>query len=264
MSRLRIALLQLDIHFGNPKANQEKIQQFFDQLQNLKEPVDIVLLPELWNTSYDLGRLNEIADHRGADTIRLCSRLAQEQRLYFIAGSVAEKSEEGVYNTTYVFDRNGDLIHQYRKTHLFRLMSEEKFLLSGNHIEGFLLDGEQALCNICYDIRFPEGIRKAAVEGAKILFVCAQWPHPRLYHWRQLLIARAIENQMYVVACNRVGEDPNNTFCGHSMIIDPWGEVVAEGMQKEEIVIGEIDLDKVTEVRGKIPIFEDRRTDLYV
>lgn len=116
---------------------------------------------------------------------------------------------------------------------------------------------------ICYDIRFPEWIRAHTTKGAEAIFVVAEWPEPRLAHWRSLLIARAIENQCYVIACNRVGNDANNIFAGHSMIIDPWGEIIAEAGEKEEILTASINLDKVTEVRKTIPIFADRKPEYY-
>ena len=116
---------------------------------------------------------------------------------------------------------------------------------------------------ICYDIRFPEMARSLALSGAKVLFVSAEWPHPHLHHWRTLLMARAIENQMYVVACNTVGESGDTSFFGHSMIIDPWGEIVVEGGEGEEIVIGEVSISLVDEIRSRIPIFEDRRPEIY-
>ncbi|RXT13616.1 carbon-nitrogen family hydrolase [Ammoniphilus sp. CFH 90114] len=263
MNRLTIALLQMDVRYGEPKANRNRVDKLFSQLTRDKK-IDVVVLPELWDTGYDLQRLEEIADSEGQEAKELFSQLAKTYGVHIIGGSVAQKKEQGVYNSTFVFNRQGQLIHEYSKVHLFRLMQEEKFLLPGEHIRGFELEGQPALCQICYDIRFPEGIRTAAANGAKILFVSAQWPHPRLHHWRQLLISRAIENQMFVIACNRVGDDPNNIFCGHSMVIDPWGEIVVEGMQKEETIIGEIDLTMVDEIRRMIPIFEDRRLDLYI
>jgi omega-amidase len=121
----------------------------------------------------------------------------------------------------------------------------------------------KAGASICYDIRFPEQARTLSLLGAKILFVAAEWPHPRLHHWRTLLMARAIENQMYVVACNRVGNTAIDSFFGHSMIIDPWGEIIAEGGEREEIVTARIDLTLVDHVRNRIPVFEDRRPELY-
>jgi predicted amidohydrolase len=116
---------------------------------------------------------------------------------------------------------------------------------------------------ICYDIRFPELARRLALGGAKLLLVPAEWPNPRLHHWRTLLTARAIENQMYVVACNRTGVSGSTSFFGHSMVIDPWGEIVAEADEQETILQATIDLALVDEVRTRIPVFEDRRPALY-
>ncbi|MFT8322621.1 MAG: nitrilase-related carbon-nitrogen hydrolase, partial [Bacillus sp. (in: firmicutes)] len=157
----------------------------------------------------------------------------------------------------------GELVHTYDKLHLFQLMDEHKYLQSGTEDGLFKLDHQTFAGLICYDIRFPEWIRTHTTKGAEALFVVAEWPLPRLAHWRSLLIARAIENQCYVIACNRSGTDPNNVFAGHSMIIDPWGEVLAEASEKSEIVHGTIDMEKVKEVRKMIPIFADRKPSFY-
>jgi predicted amidohydrolase len=101
-----------------------------------------------------------------------------------------------------------------------------------------------------------------AVKGAELLFVPAQWPTVRLAHWRTLLLARAIENQMFVVSANRVGKDPNNEFPGHSMVINPWGEIIYEGGDNEEIFTVEIDIEMVAEVRAKMQVFKDRRPEV--
>src|SRR5690606_34047396 len=105
--------------------------------------------------------------------------------------------------------------------------------------------------------------RRLALDGAKMLFVPAQWPKPRLHHWRTLLQARAIENQMFVVACNRVGTSRGSEFFGHSMIISPWGDVLAEGGEEEAILTADLDLSEVERVRSAIPVFRYRRPELY-
>jgi len=120
---------------------------------------------------------------------------------------------------------------------------------------------------ICYDLRFPELARTLALLGAQALFMPAHWPAPRLNHWRILNIARAIENQFYVLACNRVGIKPDAVgdihFFGHSLVIGPWGEVQAEGGEKEEIIFADIDFALVAEVRRRIPAFQDRSPQSY-
>ncbi|KIV54862.1 hypothetical protein TS65_18605 [Aneurinibacillus migulanus] len=258
-----IAMIQMDIVFGSPEQNRERVREKFEKIKELTPKPDIVLLPELWDTGYDLKRLDEIADPNGAYTREMLAELANQYGVYIIGGSVAEQKAEGTYNTSFVFAPDGQLIHEYRKAHLFRLMEEEKYLQAGQELPSFQVGEMPAFLQICYDIRFPEGIRTGALTGAEVLFVVAEWPNPRLAHWRQLLIARAIENQMYVVACNRVGSDLNNTFFGHSLIIDPWGEVIAEGGEGEEIVTGTITRELVADVRKRIPIFSDRRPHLY-
>jgi omega-amidase len=258
-----VALLQMDIAFGRPDLNAATVRRLVNQLAEAEQQPDLVVLPELWDTGYDLTRLDEIADDNGERAKALLREAAVQLKAHVIGGSIAERRDGRVYNTTFVFDREGNLAGSYSKAHLFRLMDEEKYLAAGEKPGLYILDGQTAGSVICYDIRFPEWLRIHALKGAKVMCVPAQWPHPRLDHWRQLLIARAIENQMYVVACNRVGEGGGNTFCGHSMVVNPWGEVIAEGMQQEEIVYAELDLALVDEVRGRIPVFADRRTELY-
>jgi predicted amidohydrolase len=162
-----------------------------------------------------------------------------------------------------VFNREGECVTSYAKIHSFQLMDEHLYMEAGNQLGHFHVDHVEAGVMICYDIRFPELARKLALSGAKILFVPAQWPNPRLHHWRTLLQARAIENQMYVVACNRVGESEGTSFFGHSMIINPWGEIMLEGDETEQLLAASIDLNEVETIRKKIPIFADRRPTLY-
>jgi omega-amidase len=257
----KIAVIQMDLAFGNPEANFAKAKERIAEAAG--QGADVIVLPELWTTGYDLNRLDEIADPEGRETSSLISELARKHSVHIVAGSVAARTGEGVANTLLVFDKHGNLAGRYGKAHLFRLMDEEKHLVAGNTAGLFRLDGVSCAGVICYDIRFPEWIRKLALAGAQVLFVPAEWPLPRLAHWRTLLTARAIENQCYVVACNRAGSDPANTFAGHSMIIDPWGETVAEAGEEETLLFGEIDTDLVPEIRSRIPVFEDRRPELY-
>ena len=251
----------MDIAFGDPQKNYTSAKSLIEQ--SLKENPDVIVLPELWTTGYDLTRLDSIADKGANQTIEFLKEAAKRSGVHFVGGSVANQGETGVKNTLLVINKQGDLVHQYNKLHLFKLMDEHVYLEAGAEKGLFELDHHQFAGVICYDIRFPEWIRAHTLEGAEALFVVAEWPQPRLNHWRSLLIARAIENQCYVIACNRSGDDFNNKFAGHSMIIDPWGEVVAEGGEGEEILTATIDLDLVKEVRSKIPVFDDRKPEHY-
>lgn len=258
---MKISLIQLDIAFGNPAANYAAAEQRIREAAAAGP--DCLILPELWTTGYDLTRLERIADPDGQETKALMSGLAKELGVHIVAGSVASSRPAGITNSMYVFDRSGGLAGEYSKLHLFRLMDEHLYLQPGEAKGLFTLDNARCAGLICYDIRFPEWVRAHTAEGAELLFVSAEWPKPRLAHWRALLISRAIENQCYVIACNRAGADPANQFAGHSMIIDPWGDVICEAGEGEEIVTGEIDLHKVREVRKQIPVFADRRPELY-
>jgi len=262
---LRIALLQMDIAFGQPDANFATAEQWIAEActSSTTPPPDVIVLPEMWNTGYSLTNIHELADHHGAETIRRIGALAKQYNVNIHAGSIADLRDGAVYNTTYVFNRTGDVITTYSKLHLFRLMDEEKYLAAGDRPGQFQLDGVPAGTMICYDLRFPELSRTLSLGGAQVVFLPAEWPHPRLNHWRHLQIARAIENQMFVVSCNRVGTAGETEFFGHSMVIDPWGEVLFESDDQPGLHHVTIDLATVPEIRRRIPIFEDRRPDLY-
>ncbi|WFB60947.1 carbon-nitrogen family hydrolase [Paenibacillus sp. BR1-192] len=262
-AQLHIALIQADIEIGNVQANMDNMLAMMEKAAAANHKPDVIVLPEMWNTGYALDRIQELADPMGQETSSMLSEFARKHRIQVVGGSVAERIEDRIYNSMYVFNRNGEQIAKYSKIHLFRLMDEEKFLQAGQQTVTFDLEEMKAGASICYDIRFPELSRTLALGGAQVLFVPAEWPHPRLHHWRTLLIARAIENQMYVVACNRVGTSGETDFFGHSLIIDPWGEIIAEGDERETIVTGMLDCKLTDEVRGRIPVFEDRRPHLY-
>ncbi|MDD9267702.1 carbon-nitrogen family hydrolase [Paenibacillus sp. GCM10023248] len=261
--QLHLALIQMNITIGEPDTNFARLEQLLQEaVQGAVKP-DVIVFPEMWNTGYALTEIQQLADPNGKRTRSFLSGFAKEHGVNIIGGSIAAKQDDRVLNTIYAFDRSGAEIAEYSKIHLFRLMDEEKYLHSGDQLGRFELEGVPAGAMICYDIRFPELARKLALDGARILFVPAEWPHPRLHHWRTLLTARAIENQMYVVSCNRVGTSGTTDFFGHSMVIDPWGEVLVEGGETEAVLRATIDLEEVVRVRAKIPVFEDRRPHLY-
>ncbi|TFE30058.1 carbon-nitrogen family hydrolase [Cohnella luojiensis] len=260
---LRLALVQMNIEAGNPEANFAKMLSRLEEAAALAPKPDLIVLPEMWNTGYALTEIKSLADPDGARTKEVISEFCRKHEVNVLAGSIAQSRGGTVTNTVHVFDRTGAEISEYSKIHLFQLMNEHLHLESGDRPGSFDLEGLPAAVMICYDIRFPELARKLALEGAKILFVPAEWPHPRLHHWRTLLQARAIENQMYVVSCNTVGESGGTNFFGHSMVIDPWGEVLAEAGEEEAILSAEVDLGLVDEVRGRIPVFADRRPAIY-
>lgn len=257
----KIACIQMDIAFGNPEENYQRIR-YKIMLAAASKP-DIVVLPELWTTGYDLTRLDELADHEADRTIRFLQECALAHSIHLVGGSVARSTPEGIFNTLIIVSNKGKVVKLYDKLHLFQLMNEHHFLMPGQNDGAFTLDEQHCAGFICYDIRFPEWLRVHSADGAGVLFIAAEWPEPRISHWRALLISRAIENQAYIIAVNRVGSDPANTFGGHSMVINPWGEIIAEAGDQEEIVLAEIDLELIDSVRKQIPVFQDRRPEFY-
>lgn len=261
VERMRVALAQLNIQFGDPDANYEQIEVAIQRAA--ERTVDVIVLPEMWNTGYALTRLNVLADDDGQRTLQLLSKLARQFRVNIVGGSVAVARDGHYYNEMLVVDRQGQLLSRYDKVHRFGLMAEDRYITAGETENVFELDGTVAMGAICYDIRFPEWLRKQAARGPQVIFVSAEWPTARQMQWRLLLQARAIENQAFVVAVNRVGSDPDNQFGGQSLVIDPLGQIVAIGGAHAQLITAELDLTQVDQVRGQIPVFEDRRPELY-
>ncbi|MDM5231622.1 carbon-nitrogen family hydrolase [Lysinibacillus pakistanensis] len=257
---MKIGCIQLNVGFGKVDENFARAEEKIRETAN--RGAEIIVLPEMWNTGYALERLPELADEDGVRTKAFLASLAKELSLHIVGGSVATKKGDKFYNTMYTFNKNGELVGEYSKAHLFRLMDEHLYLEAGDEMNRFTLGDIEAAGVICYDIRFPEWLRAHALEGAKVLFVPAQWPTPRIDHWKTLLQARAIENQCFVIAVNRISKKVEN-FNGQSMIIQPWGEVLWVGADDEEVAVIDVDFSIVDEVRGRIPVYDDRRPGLY-
>ncbi|WP_075620305.1 carbon-nitrogen family hydrolase [Paenisporosarcina indica] len=258
---MKIACIQLDVAFAEPEINFKAVQNLIERAVN--DGAELVVLPEMWNTAYALTELEQLADREGVRTKKFLSELAQSHQIHIVGGSVSTKKGASFYNTMYVYNNLGELISEYDKAHLFRLMDEHLYLQAGNKENIFTIGSIRAGGVICYDLRFPEWLRAHALAGAKVLFIPAQWPETRIDHWKVLLQARAIENQCFVIAVNRTGADPNNQFNGQSMIIAPWGKVLWTGAEDEQYALIDVDFSEVDEVRTRIPVYEDRRPALY-
>lgn len=259
--QLTISLGQMDVRLGQPEQNLTTAAAL--TAEAARRGSDLLVLPELWSTGYDLANADQYATTVEDGMFAAAGALARTHGVAIVGSCVSRVEGSGFGNTAVFHTQTGEPDATYSKIHLFRLMDEDQFLTAGRSRTLVQTPWGAVGLAICYDLRFPELFRAYALAGATAVIVPAEWPYPRVAHWRTLLRARAIENQMFVIACNRVGTSGDTTFCGRSAIIDPWGETVIEGGDGEMLLTATIDLGQVTAVRERIPVFADRRPELY-
>ncbi len=273
----------MDVLHCRKQENLEKALHM--ALKAVRKGAELIVLPEVFST----GFCYEYFDH-AAETLPspLLENLAcfSEANDCIIMGSVIEKvasedtSNSGApvdsknstisdssnspfyYNLGFCFE-SGILAGSYRKTHPFK--TENNYFSKGDSIEPISLKKQNLKIGfeICYELRFPEVARKLSLAGSDLLVTTAAFPNPRSEHWNILAKARAIENQIPHIACNRIGSAPDCSYFGNSMIIDAWGEVKADAGNKECVIVHDLDLSRKNEVRKMIPVFENRRIELY-
>ena len=259
---MRVTCLQMDVQFTCVEENFLHAEKLIGDA--MKDAPDVIVLPEMWNTGFfPRERLGELADRDGQQVNSRIGSLAKKYRVNIVAGSVANARHGRVYNTAFVFDRDGKCIADYDKTHLFSPMGEDTCFQKGDRLCRFTLDGVNCGLIICYDLRFPELTRALALTGMEMLFVVSQWPDVRIPHLKALCAARAIENQVYVANCNGCGTAGQTRYGGHSAVYAPLGHVLAQAGSGEEVITAKCDLSAVAEIRRAIPVFTDRRSDLY-
>lgn len=260
---MKISMIQMDMRLGEPDYNFAHAEALIRKTVETEHP-DVVTLPETWNVGFfPKENLEQLADQDGARTKSVIGALAKELSVNIVAGSVANMRDGVLYNTAFIFDRNGEVVAEYDKTHLFTPSGEHNFFAWGGKVVDFELDGIHCGIVICYDVRFTELVRTLALRGIQLLFVVAQWPELRTYHWDTLNRARAIENQMFVACTNSCAMAGQTKNAGHSALIDPWGETVVAGQGEEAILTAEADLSIVENIRSSINVYRDRRPQLY-
>ena len=259
---MKITCVQMDMLLGAPDGNFAKAAELIGEAA--KGGADVIVLPETWNTGFfPKEHLADLSDTDGARVKREIGGLAAKYSVNIVAGSVANRKNGAVYNTSYVFDRSGKCISEYDKTHLFTPMNEDGYFKKGEKLSRFELDGVKCGVLICYDIRFPELSGTLALRGLDMLFVVSQWPEAGIPHLLALTKARAIENQMFGACCNSCGTAEQTVYGGNSVIYDPWGEILAHAGESECSVGADCDLSVLSGIRNSINVFNDRRPELY-
>lgn len=252
---MRVASIQMEI---TDRSKSENLAHA-EELLKRAEGSDLILLPEIWNTGYfSFDRYQGESETLTGETAERMSIMARRLGAVLFAGSWVVKDEDGLYNTGFLFGRRGELLATYRKIHLFGFGSREQQILKrGKDIVTVKTELGTLGLATCYDLRFPELFREMMVRGAEIFLIASGWPYPRLEHWLLFNRVRALENLCFLVSANCVGVNQGIRFCGHSMVVDPWGIATAGGGDEETIVRADIDVSKVSGVRGEFPALED-------
>lgn len=246
---MKISIAQFKSELGAVEANFSTAMRLIETAKNS----DVIILPELWTTGYYPTPVENFADKDGIRTSEFICAAAEKFSVNIIGGSVIIDCGGEIYNRCLVANRSGHIVATYDKTHLFSFANEHAVFRAGNKISTVELDGVKCGLAICYDLRFPEFIRKIALTDAEIIFIPAAWSLKRLTPRQILTKARAIENQIFVVFANSSGK---------SEIVNPSGEVIAESGRGEEILSAEIDLSERAEVISAMNLLADRNLNV--
>lgn len=270
MTKIKLALCQINV-VDNKEENLKAASLMI--LESVKNNADFIVLPEMFNCPYANDKFIEYGEEENdSQTLNNISSLANENNVYILAGSIPEKENGKLYNTSYLFDRTGEIIAKHRKMHLFDIDVKDKItfkesdvLTAGDEFTIAKTEFGKIGIGICYDVRFPELARLMVENGALILF------YPGAFnmttgpaHWELLFRSRALDNQTYCVGvAPALNEDASYHSFGHSIITSPWGEVLAQAGEKEELILFEIDLNEIKKIREELPLLKNKREDLY-
>ena len=269
MTKLKLALCQMNV-IDDKEENLRKASSIINIASN---KADFIVLPEMFNCPYSNDKFLEYCEEeKDSYTLNIISKLAKSNQIYILSGSIPEKEDGKLYNTSYLFNKDGNIIAKHRKMHLFDIDVKDKItfkesdvLTAGDDFTIVKTDFGKIGIGICYDIRFPELARIMVENGALILF------YPGAFnmttgpaHWELLFRARALDNQVYCVGvAPALNKNASYHSFGHSIVANPWGEIISEAGQKEEVIFCEINLDEIKKVREELPLLKNKREDLY-
>ena len=256
---VNVGLVQLAVDSNEAVA--DRISRGLWMADQAAQAADVVVLPELWPAgAFDLEASVEHAEPINGPLVKALSKIASKQNVWLHGGSFVEVDDTGRhFNTSVAFGPDGSFAAIYRKIHLFGFDSGEAAVLEGGQdivvVNSPL--GRTGL-STCYDLRFPELFREQMSRAAQAMVMCSGWPTSRIARWTVLATARAIENQTWFVGCNAVGTNGGVKMGGESLIVDPWGEVVVQADDTEQILYADIDPNYPDQVRADFPVLRDR------
>lgn len=270
MAKIKVAAIQMPT-VTDKMQNVRTAGIYLEKIKD--EKPDFVILPEMFCCPYQTQNFPVYAEEEGGPVWQQLSEYAKQYGIYLIGGSMPEKDTEGkVYNTSYVFDRQGKQIGKHRKVHLFDIdikggqtFKESDTLTAGDHDTVFNTEFGKMGVMLCFDIRFPELARMMVNDGAKAIFVPAAFNMTTgPAHWELSFRTRALDNQIYMIGCAPMRDESAGYISwGHSIVTDPWGRVMEMLDEKEGILLTELDLDYEDQVREELPLLKSRRKDMY-
>lgn len=270
MEKIKIAAIQMST-VADKMENVRTVKAYLEKIKD--ENPDFVILPEMFCCPYQTENFPIYAEEEGGPIWQQLSAYAKQYGVYLIGGSMPEKDAEGnVYNTCYVFDREGKQIGKHRKVHLFDIdvkggqtFKESDTLTAGDSDTVFDTEFGKIGVMLCFDIRFPELSRMMVNDGAKVIFVPAAFNMTTgPAHWELSFRTRALDNQIYMVGCAPARDvSAGYISWGHSIVTDPWGRVIDMLDEKKGILLAELDMDYEEQVREELPLLKSRRKDIY-
>jgi predicted amidohydrolase len=270
MAQFKIAVCQLDSK-NEKEKNLSTVLNYIDNAAG--EDVDLIAFPEMATYIGDEEEFSRVAEPIPGETTNKIAEKADQHGLFVHAGSIFEETEgDRVYNTSVVIDNNGEIIDTYRKIHLFDIdvedgvtYEESNRVAPGESITTIDTPFAKLGLSICYDLRFNKLYNSLADQGVEVIFVPAAFTlFTGKDHWLPLLRARAIENQVYIVAPNQIGDKPDSVpMYGKSVVIDPWGNVISQASDREEMITATIDTEYIDTVRRELPCRDHTRPDVY-
>lgn len=270
MEKIKIAAIQMST-VADKMENVRTVKTYLEKIKD--ENPDFVILPEMFCCPYQTENFPIYAEKEGGPVWQQLSGYAKQYGIYLIGGSMPEKDAEGnVYNTSYIFDREGKQIGKHRKVHLFDIdvkggqtFKESDTLTAGDSDTVFDTEFGKMGVMLCFDIRFPELSRMMVNDGARIVFVPAAFNMTTgPAHWELSFRTRALDNQIYMVGCAPARDvSAGYISWGHSIVTDPWGRVTGMLDENEGILLAELDMDYEEQVREELPLLKSRRKDIY-
>jgi len=257
MKNFKVAVAQIDVKLGDKEANIKKIAELSSAAS--KQGADFICLPEYFSTGSIPEQFGKLAEPIPGYAVNRLGAVAGENGVHIVA-SIPEKADGKIYNTAVLMGPNGELLAKCRKIHLF--MGERDYLAHGKECAVADTKFGKIGLMVCYDAAFPEVARELALRDADIIFMPANWPDPFLPQWRLATGARALDNQIWLVAANRIGADNKFTYFGRSRIVSPYGDSVAECGEREEVLVAAVDGKAAEEFKKTVDFLKDRQPKL--